>query len=119
MVRPALEPWVEQRDTLSRVRVECLRLRRFEVVAKAAAQPQVVLVVGAAAGGGGNVLDLQSAHDETLRTQAVPATVPRLGSHACPDCFSNVTTAHGCNGSRNPRRTASRSPWALRTNPCW
>lgn len=94
-------------------------LGRFVAVAKATCQPEIFFVVGAASGAGYDVFDFQSTEDDFLRAATIAATVIGRGSDAGAHGFRDVCVAHGSNGSRKPRRTASRNACALRNQPCW
>ncbi len=74
-----------------------------------ARKPQVVFFIRSAVRPRDKVLDFQLSQDKPLGREAVAAPVTRLRPYTPPDFHGNIATAHGCNGSRNPRRTASRT----------
>ncbi len=114
---PLLATGVEQSDTPTRERVSHMCLRSFEAVTHPTREPQVFFLIGASPCLGNDVVNLQKPEDVLLRTQAIPAAISGLRTDADPNVIRHRTGAHGSNGSRSPRRTASCSAWALRNNP--
>jgi hypothetical protein len=117
MNRPTLTARVEQPHVSSSNRINRMSLYAFAVVAEPAGEPKVGLSIRSADGRGNNVFDFQPALDEALGTQTISAAIPCSLAHALADFDGYVPVAQGCNGSRRPRRTASRSAWALRNKP--
>ena len=85
----------------------------------AAGKPQVFLFICAAPCLWDNVVKLQRPEHVLLRTPAIATAVPSLHTHTGTNGRRDPTGAHGANGSRRPRRTASCSAWALRNSPSW
>jgi hypothetical protein len=117
MNRPTLAARVKQPHAPPGNRVKRMRLHAFAVVAEPAGEPKICLSIRSASGRGNNVFHFKPAQDEALGIQTVPAAVPRSLANAFADFGGYFPMAQGCNGSRKPRRTASRSARALRNKP--
>lgn len=115
--RPLLTAGVEQSDTATRERVSHMCLCSFEAVTHPTREPQVFFLIGASPCLGNDVVNLQKSKDVLLRTLAISTAISGLRTYAGPNVIRHRAGAHGSNGSRSPRRTASCSAWAFRNNP--
>jgi hypothetical protein len=91
-----------------------VRLRRLVMIAEPARQPEVVLVIRTAPRARDNVLDLQKPEHVLLAAATIAASVTGLLSHPVAHLLRD-DTAHEASGSRSPRRTASASASACRS----
>jgi hypothetical protein len=63
------------------------------------------------------MLDFQSSPDILLATEAVTTAVSGLFAHTFTHFLRNPGSAHGVNGGRSPRLTASTKASVLRHQP--
>jgi hypothetical protein len=117
MSRPALATGVEQIDAPTSQWVTCGRLRSLEAVAHPTGKPQVFFRIGTTPCLRYDMVNLQRPKHILLQAQAISTAILSLCPHACASGIRHLTCAHGPNGSRRPRRTASCSAWAFRKSP--
>lgn len=118
VVRPALFTRVKEAHVAAGFWISSGHLIGLEVVAQSAGEPKILFVLGPTAGTGNEVFDFQWSQHQVLRAEAVSTSLARLLPNTISDFLGNVR-AHGSGGSRNPRRTASRTAIAFRSSPSW
>lgn len=87
---PTLLTWIEQHNALLRVWVMCMSLSGFEVVTHAARQPQVLFLIGPSTAARNQMLYLQLAQYQLLRTEAIPTTMAGRLAHSLFDFHAVV-----------------------------
>jgi hypothetical protein len=117
MLRPTLAARIEQRHQLPRDGVATLGLSGLGVIAQPAREPKIVFFVSAATGRRLEMVNLKLSQHQMLWTEAIATTLTSRLPDSVAAVVRNMCARHGCTGPRNPRRTASRSASALRTNP--
>ena len=109
--RPTLEPRVEEDYISPRVRIPSRCPVGFEAVAQRATRPEVWFRAFPALSAGNNVLNLESRHHKSLRTQAVATPVARSLAHPPCNVRRDSLTRHDrCSRGLRSMICASRAP---------
>lgn len=116
MFIPILMAWIEQELAPARFMIDRVSLVGFEIIAQATSDPKIDFVARATLAAWQKVLDFKSSENQMLRTQTVTASIFGFITNV-PSEFLGDIGAHDANGSRSPRRTASRVAIALRNSP--